>query len=268
MTNAVRAVLQNSHLLRMLDAEGLDRVATLAVRRSYQPGMRIFSVGDPGDAIYGVISGEVHITARTSSDQEIFLDVVSANEVFGEIAVVDGLSRLANAQAATDVEVYLICTGNFRRLMLIEPKIALGLLHVLCRHQRFSTQLIIDEYAQGNISARLAHRVLQLTGANDSTSISNRPLTITQAELAKFVFVSRQVVNQHLSEWQSRGWISTSRGRLLVNDRDALVAVARSNGTGRSNGRSNDRHQPPRSLVSTLGDQYEAFFNQRVHGNA
>jgi hypothetical protein len=57
-------------------------------------------------------------------------------------------------------------------------------------------------------------------------------LDITQAELAKFVFVSRQVVNHHLSEWHSRGWVTKSPRRLRVTDRQALVAVAASAGSG------------------------------------
>jgi len=47
-------------------------------------------------------------------------------------------------------------------------------------------------------------------------------------ELAKFVFVSRQIVNHHLSDWHSRGWVSKSPRRLHVTDRAALAAVATS----------------------------------------
>ena len=69
--------------------------------------------------------------------------------------------------------------------------------------------------------------MLELTGT-DTGSTSG--LAITQAELAKFVFVSRQVVNQYLSDWHSRGWISTSPRHLRVTDRQALATVAASGG--------------------------------------
>ena len=71
--------------------------------------------------------------------------------------------------------------------------------------------------------------MLELTGVEPSGTSC---LDITQAELAKFVFVSRQVVNHYLSEWHSRGWVSTSPRQLRVTDRQALMAVATSGNAG------------------------------------
>lgn len=224
----------SNDLLRHLDADGLERVANVAAKRSYRQGMYIFSTGEPGDAIFGVISGQVHITARNSRSHELILAVIDPNQVFGEISVIDGLPRCASARAATNVEAFMICGINFRRLVLSDHKLCQGLIEVLCRHQRFSTQTVIDEYAQGNISARLAHRILELTASEDIRTSEHSSLTMTQAELAKFVFVSRQVVNHHLSDWQTRGWISASRGRLVVTDRSALTELVHSGGNGRS----------------------------------
>lgn len=232
MTSLSRAALINNRLLRHLDSAGLDRVASVAVKHSYKPGTYIFSSGDPGDGIFGVISGQVHITARSPNHQEIFLDVVQPNDAFGTTSVVDGLPRCVSARAATCVDAFMICRSNFTRLMLTDHNLALGLIDALCRHQRLSMRVIVGEYAQGNIPARLAHRLLELTAAGGIGPGGCPLLTITQEELAKFVFVSRQVVNQHLSDWQSRGWISASRRRLVVNDRDALAELVRSGGNG------------------------------------
>ena len=236
MKHTAREVFQNNELLRHVHAAGLDRVAEVAVRRSYQRGARIFTEGDAGDAVFGVISGHVQIIARTSSAHEIFLDVVRSGGVFGEISVVDHLPRCVTARAATDVEVFMICRDNFLRLMAADRMVTLGLIDLLCERVRCATRLIIEEYAQGNISARLAHRILQMTVTNGGITTPQHSLSITQAELAKFVFVSRQVVNHHLNDWQSRGWILTSRRSLVVIDRVALDGVARNNGTGSHQG--------------------------------
>jgi CRP-like cAMP-binding protein len=232
MTSVARAALSGSHLFRYLDVDGLERVASVATKQSYRQGTYIFSTGNPGDAIFGLISGQVLITANNLSHQEIFLDLISPNEIFGVSSFVDGLPRWVNAKAATSVEAFRICRASFMRLMLADPKLSLGLIDVLCSQQRVATQMIIDEYAQSNVSARLAHRVLDLIAIEGACPSDYPCLTITQAELAKFVFVSRQVVNQHLSNWRERGWISASRRRLVINDRHALSELARSGSNG------------------------------------
>ncbi len=229
MKNAARAVFQNNELLRHLDSVGIDRIVPLAARRSYDQGAAIFTEGDPAEAIYGVISGQVQISARTSGNGEIFLDSYGSGRIFGLISGIDGLLRCTTARAAPAAEVFAICRDQFLRLIAAEPRLSIGLLAVFCQRQRVVTGLIVGEYAQRDIPARLAHRVLELTGV-DSNGTSC--LDITQAELAKFVFVSRQVVNQYLSEWHSRGWVSKSPRHLRVTDRQALVAVAASAGAG------------------------------------
>lgn len=240
MKYAARTIFQNNEMLRHLDAAGMDRVGQVATRRSFAKGVLIFAEGDPGDAIFGVIAGQVHIMARTPANQQIFLNLVGPGGVFGEIAVVDGLARCVTAVAATDTEVFRICRDSFARLMAADSLVVLGLLDVLCRQQRVATRLIIDEYSQGNVAARLAHGVLRLTDGNHSAGRPGESLHITQAELARYVFVSRQVVNQHLSAWEGHGWVAKSRRQIKVTDRDALAAVARNIGNGNGRGmRSN-----------------------------
>jgi CRP-like cAMP-binding protein len=225
MTNLARPIFQNNELLQHLDSAGIDRVAKVASRRSYDHGATIFAEGDAADAVYGVISGQVHIGARTPSCNEVFLDAYGPGNIFGLISGIDGQPRCATARAAPSAELFVIGRDHFLQFLQSDPLLSMGLLMVFCQRQRSSARLVVGEYAQKDIPARLAHRVLELTGADPS---NDSCLKITQAQLAKFVFVSRQVVNHHLSEWQSRGWITTSPRRLHVTDREALVAVAAS----------------------------------------
>ena len=128
-------------------------------------------------------------------------------------------------------EVFVICRDKFLRLLATDPLLSLSLLNVFCQHERIATRLITDEYALRSVPARLAHRVLELARRGPVGTCADHAVEITQADLAKYVFVSRQVVNHYLGEWQSRGWISTSRRRVTVTDRRALAGVA-TNGSG------------------------------------
>ncbi len=225
--NTARAILKNNELLQHLDSNGLDRVANMTVRRSYCGNATIYSHGDPGDAIYGVIAGQVQVSSRTSGLDEVFLGSYGSGRVFGVVSAIDGLPRCVTARAAPKAEVFVICRENFLRLLTSNPLLALSLLNVFCQHERIATRMITDEYALKSVPARLAHRVLELAGPyGDGADSADHTVEITQADLAKYVFVSRQVVNQYLGEWQSQGWVSTSRCRVIVTDRKALKAVA------------------------------------------
>lgn len=224
-----RAIFQSNELLRHLGSTALDQITHMAIRRSYSGNAAIYDHGDPGDAVYGVITGQVQISARTSGHDEVFLGSYGSGRIFGVVSVIDGLPRCVTARAAPKAEVFIICRENFLGLLANNPLLAVSLLNVLCQHERISIRLITDEYALRSVPARLAHRVLELSapyGQTHSQGCSDHAVEITQADLAKYVFVSRQVVNHYLGEWQNRGWVSTSRRRVIVTDCQALVGVA------------------------------------------
>ena len=100
-TLAGKIMLQRSPLFRGLAAPTLERIAALAVQRSFRVGEVVFSQGDPGDALYGVVTGKVRISAGAADGREIFLNIMEAGDTFGEIALLDGGPRTASATAAT-----------------------------------------------------------------------------------------------------------------------------------------------------------------------
>jgi len=227
MNNAARTVFQNNELLRHLDTAGINRIASVASRRQFDHGATIFSTGDPADGIYGVIAGQVQVSAWTCNHDEIILQAYGSGRIFGMLSAVDGLPRCATARAAPAAEVFVICRDHFLRLLAADPLLLMSLVNVLCNSQRLAAQMIIQEYAQRRVPARLAHRILELTERRASSRTGlNDSLEITQSDLAKFVFASRQVVNHFLGKWTRDGWISVSRGRLCVVDRPALVRIA------------------------------------------
>ena len=231
--NTARAIFQNNELLQHLDSSGLDRLARIATRRSYCGNATIYNHGDPADAVYGVIAGQVQLSARSTSLDAVLLASYGSGRVFGVVSVIDNLPRCVTARAAPRAEVFVIHREHFLQLLAGDPLLALSLLKLFCRHERFAIRLITDEYALRSVPARLAHRVLELAAPYDSGPASaGQAVEITQADLARYVFVSRQVVNHYLGEWQNRGWVSTARRRVTVTDRQALAAIAGNGGCG------------------------------------
>lgn len=224
MTLTARTVLKANRLLGNLPEPAIDKLATLAIRRSCPRGTRIFTEGDPGDALLGLISGQVRISASTPGGQEVFLNILESGDSFGEIAALDGHPRTASADALTNTELFVIRRADFLALIEKEPQLGLQLLQLLCKRLRWTSDLI-EEAAFLSVPVRLARRLLRLAEEHGNTVDDLITLHLSQGDLASFVNVSRQIVNQHLQQWRKQGWIDLARGRVVIRNADALRSV-------------------------------------------
>jgi len=222
-----RTILARNLLFRGLPERVLERLAAVAVSRHYGKNERIFSQGDPGDALYGIVSGRVRIGAVSPSGQEVFLNIMEPNESFGEIAVIDGLTRTAGAVAMEPTELTSIRRQDLLQVLRAEPDLAIHLLSLFCERIRWASDLV-EEAALLLPSARLAKRLLSLAMSHGKKTDEGIEFRISQSELAKFLGMSRQNVNEKLQVWKINGWISLARARLLIVNPAALKQVANS----------------------------------------
>jgi CRP-like cAMP-binding protein len=220
-----KTVLQRNYLFRDLPDSVIDVLASHAVQRSYAKGSIIFSQGDRGDALYGVASGRVRIGAEGPNGQQIFLNIMEPGDIFGEIALVDGLPRTAGATAIEATILCVIHRANFLQVLSDEPSLAIHLLKLFCERLRWTSELVEDSaFLTG--PARLAKRLLTLASLHGNAQApAGSELLISQSELAHFLGISRQIVNQHLQDWRRNGWIRLGRSRITVTDRKALRAL-------------------------------------------
>jgi len=199
-TLAGKIMLQRSPLFRGLPPASLERIAALAVQRSFRNAEVVFSQGDPGDALYAVVTGKIRISAGTADGREIFLNIMEPGDTFGEIALLDGGTRTASATAMAASELVSIRREHFLALLQREPGVA-----------------------------RLAKRLLSLGQLHGQQTAGGMTLRISQEDLAAFLGVSRQAVNQQLQAWKSRGWVSLGRGVVIVRDEAAIRTAALEN---------------------------------------
>lgn len=224
MTLTARAVLKANRLFRDLPEPAIDQLAALAIRKSCRRGTRIFAQGAPGDSLLGLISGQVRISANTPAGKEVFLNILESGDSFGEIAVLDGSPRTASAEALMDTELFAIRRSDLLALIEKEPKLATHLIALLCKRLRWTSELI-EEAAFLPVAGRLARWLLKLSVEHGTTTDGVVTLKISQADLAGFMSVSRQMVNLHLQQWRKRGWIGLGRGRVVIRDLDGLRTV-------------------------------------------
>jgi len=97
---AVRRQLLSKHfLMSSMPERALDELVKFSTVARFEPHQDIFNKGDPGDCLYGVLSGRVRIYSTSAEGSEIMLNVMEAGELFGEIALLDGRPRTASAAA-------------------------------------------------------------------------------------------------------------------------------------------------------------------------
>jgi CRP-like cAMP-binding protein len=220
-TLAGRMMLQQSPLFRGLEPAVLERIAALATQRGYRRGEVVFRGGDPGDALYGVVTGRIRISAGSAAGREIFLNVMGPGDTFGEIALLDGGTRTATATAIEPAELVSLRRGPLFELLAREPKAALELLR-LCGERLRWTSGLVEDAAFLDAPARLAKRLLSLAELQGEKGPAGTRVRISQEELASFLGVSRQAVNEQLQDWKSRGWVALGRGSITVRDAGAL----------------------------------------------
>jgi CRP/FNR family cyclic AMP-dependent transcriptional regulator len=221
-----QTVIERDNLFRGLPKTTLERIAALGRRRVYEEGAVIFMRGDPGDSLCGVVSGRVRISASRAGGKEVFLNIIGPGDSFGEIALLDGMPRTATATAMTRTELSIIKRDQFVSLLGAEPQLAGHLIKLLCTRVRWTAQLMEDS-ALLSVPARIAKRLLSLAELHGRETTLGIKLAISQEELAQFLSVSRQIVNQHLQTWKSKGWLQLGRGNVTVCNTRSLEALIR-----------------------------------------
>ena len=221
MALSAYTVIERNRLFRGLPPGTLERIAALAVRRAYGKGETIFAQSDPGDGLYGVVTGRVRISASSSDGRELFLNIMEPGDTFGEIALLDGRPRTAAATATAASDVVVIPRDQFMGLLRREPELVSHVLELLCQRVRWLSGLTEDS-ALLPVPARLASRLLTLAKMHGVATPRGTRLSLSQEDMARFVGLSRQVVNQYLRQWKARHWVDLGRSNITLLAPEAL----------------------------------------------
>jgi CRP/FNR family cyclic AMP-dependent transcriptional regulator len=222
-----RTILERTRLFRGLPPATIDQISALSTRRSYGTGAIVFSQSDPGDALYGVVTGKIRISASSPDGREIFLNIMEPGDTFGEIALLDGRHRTATASATSPSELIIIARDHFLYLLEREPELVSHVVQLLCERIRWTSGLA-EESALLSVPERLVRRLLSLGKLHGRKTPNGVELSISQEDVARFLGLSRQAVNQYLQDWKIQGWVTLGRGKIVIVDerelRNAVVA--------------------------------------------
>ena len=217
-----RALLLSHFLFKDLRQAEIDRIVMFARVESVERGHVLFHQGDPARSLIGILAGKIAITAELDGQQAI-LNVLGTGELFGEIALIDGKDRSANAHALENTDLLVVDRRDFLALVMRDPELTERLMVILCQRIRHVSDLYEDRFFL-SVPARLAKKLLKLAEEFGSPLDMGTKITVkmSQARLGEMVGASRRIVNSLLGKWVLTGLIDQHRGYIIVRDPDGL----------------------------------------------
>ena len=218
-------VLETKDLLRLvpifsdLDDETLSQISHLGSQRSYTKDSVILSENDPGSDLYIITEGKVKISRRSSDSKEVILSILGDCDFFGEMSVIDGLSRSANVVAMENSVILIIQRSEFLELIHSHPEVGVALLQELTQRLR-AADIKIKSLSLKDSDGKVATVILQL--AEDMGMIKNGIVEIEklpyQHDLANMAGTSRETISRTLSTFEKKGLIEHEGSRLRILD--------------------------------------------------
>ena len=204
---------------RALPRNVRDRLIQVAQVRRYEKGHQVFGPDNVPDSLLFLYEGTIRVSQTSDNGRDIVLYRVDA----GESCVLTTACMLAeeayNAEgiAATDITVVVLPKLAFDRLIAEEPAFRS---FVFAAYSRRLIDLlrVVDDVAFGRIDVRLADRLLSLAGGD-------KEILATHQQIASELGTAREVISRVLHDFQKRGFISQTRGRIALIDKPALRAL-------------------------------------------
>jgi CRP-like cAMP-binding protein len=214
-------LLASSEFFADVAPEMRVQVAEMGQRRRLVRGDVLFAEGDDSSDLFVVIDGRIAIANRSSDGRESVVALMENGDLFGEMALLDGMPRSAEARALEPTIVLAIPYAPVQKLFEDDPQLLWGVVRMLSRRLRNMDEALADSVFL-DVTGRTAKRLLELAGGADEFT-----LPVTQEELAGMVGASRERVNKAIASFIRLGWLAQQDRRYKVLQRDRLELRAR-----------------------------------------
>lgn len=221
------SILANHFLLRHLPPEDLRRLAADATIARHPARSTIFQKGDQGDSLMAVLNGRVKICTYSLNGKELVLNIIDRGGLFGEIAVLDGQTRSADAVAIGDTDLLVLERRRLMPFLTHDPEVAARLIGVLCQRLRQTSEQLEDALLR-DAPSRLARSLLRLGAALGVAEGSGMRLNIrlSQQQIGSLVGISREITNKYIVEWTRAGYLTVTNGFIRIEDPQVLKELS------------------------------------------
>jgi CRP/FNR family transcriptional regulator, cyclic AMP receptor protein len=213
--------------LASLDSDEREALHGLGVGRRFPRNSALMFQNEPDSRVMLLLAGRVKVTRVDHDGHEMLLSIRDPGDVLGELALIDGLPRVATVTALEPVEALVTAADTFRVHLESTPRVAVVLLEVVARRFR-DTTLKRSQFSASDTMGRLAARIVEL--AERYGEPSDEGVTVisplSREDLAAWTGASRAGVAHALQGLRELGWVQTERRALHVHDLQALRARA------------------------------------------
>ena len=218
--------LADMALFKSLPPSQLVQISQDIMYRYFEQGEIIFREGDPGEVLYMVKSGQVriYINGLDGSETSVIL-FGRPGDIFGELAVIDGLPRSATAVAISPTTLYMIERQTFSQHMRHMPQLSFNFMYELTKKVRYNTKQM-DSLTSLPVPQRLARKLMELAQNYGRVKEAGVyiDMALTQSQLASLIGATRESTNKGLREFRERDWILVENGHITILDPEALRA--------------------------------------------
>jgi CRP/FNR family cyclic AMP-dependent transcriptional regulator len=214
--------LRQIDLFATLSEDAMQRIARVAMRRSYCAGEIILLEGEPCRAAYFVYAGQARAFRNSPSGREQVLMQFGPGDAFNLVPLFREQGRNhASVQAITGVTLVVISRDDLQQLVRETPELALVLLHDLAQRLDHLTDLV-ESLSLRTVRGRLARFLLDHA---EESAVSRH---WTQDEMAARLGTVRDMVGRTLRTFADAGLIRMERNHIVLLDREGLESEAES----------------------------------------
>ena len=134
--------LRSVPLFESLDDDAADTICSMLSTEECEAGAYLFRAGDAGDSMYLIEDGKVQISMRSSDGEDLILAVLGPGDFFGEMALIDGHPRSANAKVVEHSRMAVLSRQHFLSFLSSSPNVGVEMLTALSRRLRRTDELL------------------------------------------------------------------------------------------------------------------------------
>jgi len=136
------ARLRSVPIFTALDDAAVEELCTLLTPAEFDAGKQLFHIGDAGDAMYLIEQGRVRISIIDADGRDVTLAELGAGDFFGEMAMIDGHGRSANAIVAEHAHLAVLTRENFLTFVSSDARVVLEMLSAITNRLRRTDELL------------------------------------------------------------------------------------------------------------------------------
>jgi CRP/FNR family cyclic AMP-dependent transcriptional regulator len=210
--------LRFTPLFAALPESQLLRIAEECTMATYPPGMILFQENDTGTVFYVVVSGAIKIYTSNINGEDKILSILTRNDSFGEISLLDGKPRSATAKTIEETKLIALTGKNFNNLLRTNFEITLNVIKQLSTRLR-ETNRQVHDLTYLDAKQRILKNLVTLAKTHgkrrDDTFIIK--VNLDYDEMSQFAGVTKSLLFEVFSELQNKNILKVVNNEYILD---------------------------------------------------